>query len=160
MRKAAARLFVTQPAVSQALKKLRYHFDDELFIRTPSGLQATSYADQLVDNLTPILDELSLTLNEHSAFEPVLVTENIKIALAPNVTSFLTQRIYSLIHTSAPKAVINITGWNDNSLQDLLKGELHIGVNMEIDHTPKESWNGLIGARQARQRVYGQVPGS
>ena len=51
MRRAAERLFVTQPAVSQALKKLRYHFEDELFIRTPNGMQATSFTDKLVGDV-------------------------------------------------------------------------------------------------------------
>jgi DNA-binding transcriptional LysR family regulator len=138
MRKAAARLYVTQPAVSQALKKLRYHFEDELFIRTPTGLQATSYTEHLVANLSPILDELSLTLNDHSDFEPASVNETIRIALAPNVTSFLTQGVFSRIHAMAPKAVLHMTAWSGNSLQELLTGELHLGVNMEIGQTPKE----------------------
>jgi len=138
MRKAAARLYVTQPAVSQALKKLRYHFEDELFIRTPTGLQATSYTEHLVASLSPILDELSSTLNDHSDFEPVSVNETIRIALAPNVTSFLAQRVFSRIHEMAPKAVLHITAWSGSSLQDLITGELHLGVNMEIGQTPKE----------------------
>lgn len=33
MRKASQRLFVSQPAISQALQKLRNHFDDELFVK-------------------------------------------------------------------------------------------------------------------------------
>jgi len=138
LRKAAARLYVTQPAVSQALKKLRYHFEDELFIRTPTGLQATSYTEHLVASLSPILDELSSTLNDHSDFEPASVNETIRIALAPNVTSFLAQRVFSRIHEMAPKAVLIITAWSGSSLQDLITGKLHLGVNMEIGQTPKE----------------------
>ena len=33
MRKVSQRLFVSQPAISQALQKLRNHFDDELFVK-------------------------------------------------------------------------------------------------------------------------------
>lgn len=38
MRKASERLFVSQPAISQSLTKLRNHFDDELFVKVPKGL--------------------------------------------------------------------------------------------------------------------------
>ncbi len=40
-RKAAERLFVTQPAISHALQRLRNHFNDELFVKSLNGLQAT-----------------------------------------------------------------------------------------------------------------------
>lgn len=38
MRKASVRLNVSQPAISQALQRLRHHFDDELFVKVRSGL--------------------------------------------------------------------------------------------------------------------------
>ncbi len=37
MRKAAHRLKVSQPAVSKALQRLREHFGNELFVKTPTG---------------------------------------------------------------------------------------------------------------------------
>ncbi|GAM76858.1 transcriptional regulators [Vibrio ishigakensis] len=37
MRKASVRLNVSQPAISQALQRLRHHFDDELFVKVRSG---------------------------------------------------------------------------------------------------------------------------
>ncbi|OJI49530.1 LysR family transcriptional regulator [Vibrio vulnificus] len=39
MRKASKRLFVSQPAISQALQKLRHHFGDELFVKVPTLYQ-------------------------------------------------------------------------------------------------------------------------
>ena len=46
---AAARLGLTQPAVSNALARLRAVFDDALFVRTPSGMAPTPFARQLDD---------------------------------------------------------------------------------------------------------------
>jgi DNA-binding transcriptional LysR family regulator len=40
--RAAQKLSVTQPAVSHALKRLRYLFKDDLLIRGPHGMQPTS----------------------------------------------------------------------------------------------------------------------
>ena len=38
---AAESLGLTQPAASNALKRLRTTFNDELFVRTPKGMQPT-----------------------------------------------------------------------------------------------------------------------
>jgi DNA-binding transcriptional LysR family regulator len=44
---AAARLGLTQPAVSNALARLRGQFGDPLFVRTAGGMDATPFAREL-----------------------------------------------------------------------------------------------------------------
>ena len=43
MRKASERLFVSQPAVSQALQKLRNHFNDDLFVKNAPWLKTDGF---------------------------------------------------------------------------------------------------------------------
>lgn len=50
-RKTAERLFVTQPAISQALQKLRFHLDDELFVKVQGGLEPTPFALQVEEKI-------------------------------------------------------------------------------------------------------------
>jgi DNA-binding transcriptional LysR family regulator len=45
--RAAGRLATTQPAVSNALKRLRHVLHDELFIRTAHGVKPTSRVEDL-----------------------------------------------------------------------------------------------------------------
>ena len=45
--KVADNLGLTQPAISNALARLRTLLGDELFLRTPSGMEPTPYAEQL-----------------------------------------------------------------------------------------------------------------
>ncbi len=137
-RRAAERLFVTQPAVSQALKKLRHHFGEELFVRTATGLQPTSFTERLVNRLTPILDELSSTLNDQEPFDASQLDETLSIALSPHLNSFLSSRLFETLRGVAPGVRLRLSSWNEKSLADLLKGELHLGVNLEIEHTPTE----------------------
>ena len=56
-RKAAERLFVSQPAVSQALQKLRHHFNDDLFVKVHGGLQPTDLSQNSSANeITPFTE--------------------------------------------------------------------------------------------------------
>jgi DNA-binding transcriptional LysR family regulator len=45
--RAAKRLNLSQPATSHALKRLRRHLNDQLFVPTPGGMMPTPRAEQL-----------------------------------------------------------------------------------------------------------------
>lgn len=138
MRRAAERLYVTQPAVSQALKKLRHHFGDDLFIKTPTGLQPTSFTNSLMERVEPILDELSSTLNEGEAFDPVLVDRPLRVVMAPHMGHFLSARLCRAIRHVAPAAEIYFDNWSTHSLADIAKGEFLLGVSVPLGSVPGE----------------------
>jgi DNA-binding transcriptional LysR family regulator len=68
--KVAEHLGVSQPAVSNSLAKLRKLLGDELFLRTPQGMQPTPYADQLAESVSYALAMIHSGLNQRSSFEP------------------------------------------------------------------------------------------
>ena len=138
MRKASQRLFVSQPAISQSLQKLRLHFDDALFVKSPKGLTATVYADELSAKLIPILDTLSSTLNESQDFSPKDLQQTIKIALSPQVLCTLSGTLVQRIQEVAPNLDLHLLSWNDATLKDLCKGELHLAINYDYTAVPKE----------------------
>ena len=49
--RAANNLSITQPAVSNALRRLRALLGDQLLVRTPAGMQPTPYALALAEPL-------------------------------------------------------------------------------------------------------------
>ena len=60
--RAAVRLNLSQPAVSNALARLRRHLDEPLFIRTARGMQPTSRALSLHVAVRQALHLLQLSL--------------------------------------------------------------------------------------------------
>lgn len=138
MRKASQRLFVSQPAISQSLQKLRLHFDDALFVKSPKGLTATAYADSLTAKLTPILDTLSSALNDSQAFSPEELQQTIKIALSPQVLCTLSGSLVQRLKEVAPNLDLHLLSWTDSTLSDLCKGELHLAINYDYAAIPKE----------------------
>jgi DNA-binding transcriptional LysR family regulator len=71
---AAARLGLTQPAVSNALARLRKLFGDPLFVRTPTGMDATPFARELAAPVRQALALLESALAHGPGFDPASTT--------------------------------------------------------------------------------------
>jgi DNA-binding transcriptional LysR family regulator len=67
---AAGKLNMTQPAVSHALSRLRGALKDELFIRTPDGMEPTPHAVRLADPVRRALEQLATALDGAAEFQP------------------------------------------------------------------------------------------
>ena len=68
--KVADNLGLTQPAVSNALARLRKLLGDPLFLRTPVGMEPTPFAEQLAEPVGYALGMIHGALNQRSTFEP------------------------------------------------------------------------------------------
>ncbi|MPW37231.1 LysR family transcriptional regulator [Vibrio sp. B1Z05] len=131
MRKASERLFVSQPAISQALQKLRFHFQDELFVKAPQGLTATPFTVDLAQKIAPFLDGLATVLNEKTEFAAAELSGALKIAVAPIVLTSLSGALFQHLKLVAPNATIELVGWNKETLNDIRSGEILFGISME-----------------------------
>ncbi len=67
---AAVRLGLTQPAVSNALARLRSLFGDALFVRTPAGMDPTPFARELGEPVRQALALLESALAHGPGFDP------------------------------------------------------------------------------------------
>jgi DNA-binding transcriptional LysR family regulator len=68
--RAARRLGLSQPAMSNALTRLRRTFDDPLFLRTTSGMTPTPLAQSLSRPVSAALAQLREALEEKREFDP------------------------------------------------------------------------------------------
>lgn len=97
--RAAKRLGLSQPALSNALTRLRRTFDDPLFLRTPSGMTPTALAQSLSDPVSAALAQLRAALEEKREFDPaasdrvfhVLANDYAEILLLPKLVQTLQQ---------------------------------------------------------------------
>ena len=97
---AAEALGISQPAVSNALRRLRDHFGDELFTRTPQGMVATPLGERLAGAAVQALAALRDGLDPGGAFDPTssertftLVMSDIgEIAFLPELLVFLQEQ--------------------------------------------------------------------
>ena len=73
---AATSLGLSQPAASNALRRLRQLLGDALFLRTPHGMEPTPYALQLAEPVALALGTLHTALNERASFDPITSTRD------------------------------------------------------------------------------------
>jgi DNA-binding transcriptional LysR family regulator len=78
--RAAARLHVTQPAVSRALARLRDEFADQLFVRSPRGMLPTTKALAMEKPLIEMFDKINSFYKAPETFDPATARGTVRIA--------------------------------------------------------------------------------
>lgn len=138
MRKAAERLFVSQPAVSKALQRLRDHFGDKLFVKTYHGLRATEHAERLSLAISPLIEQLALSVNSVSDFDPKGLDGVLKFAVSPFLGGAVSSKLFQAIRADAPNVEVHFLNWSKNTQADIINGEIALGVNYDIAYTSKQ----------------------
>ncbi len=100
--RAAERLFITQPAMSRVLQRLRHQLDDPLFTRTGNELVPTPKARELQARLPALLDNI-LEMVSGGEFDPATYEGEITIAVPEFVAISLISELTKLVTQQAPR---------------------------------------------------------
>ncbi|MEC1178725.1 LysR family transcriptional regulator [Metasolibacillus meyeri] len=128
MRKAAERLFLTQPALSQRLQSIEKDWGTQLFLRSPKGLSPTP-AGELV-----IQYAIDAIVKREEIFETIQALNSkvhgtLKIACASIVGQNWLPKVLKDFVTQYPDAKISLmTGWSSEIVKALYEGEAHVGI--------------------------------
>lgn len=127
----AEALDLTQPAVSNALAKLRLALHDELFVRTARGMRPTPYADNIAESVGYALNTLKDGLNYEWKFNPALSDRCFSINMTDLGEMYLLPRLIAYLTKYAPNISINTVRDNRYSLQeDLEVGTIDLAVGL------------------------------
>jgi DNA-binding transcriptional LysR family regulator len=127
--RAAQRLNLSQPAVSNALARLRGALGDELFLRRPGGVEPTALALSLAQPVAEALDRLAEALAARAPFDPATSGRVFAIALSEYAEAVLAPPLLELLAQEAP------------------------GVLLAIRHTDRTSWEATLEAAEAEMAV-------
>jgi DNA-binding transcriptional LysR family regulator len=79
--KAAEVVGITQPAVSNALSRLREKFNDDLFVRTGSGMVPTQKTENIINDIQSALTLMQQSVNEPDTFDAENTSRKFKLSL-------------------------------------------------------------------------------
>lgn len=138
MRKAAERLFVSQPALSQRLQSIEKQWQTQLFIRSQKGLTLTPAGEEVIKLADSIIEREEKLREEIQAMDQ-RVYGTLKIACATIVGQNWLPKVLKRFVQKYPQAKISlVTGWSSDILKALYDDTAHIGI---IRGTPE--WKGV-----------------
>lgn len=143
MRKASALLHVSQPAISQSLQKLRFHFADDLFVKVTHGLEPTPFALELSASITPHFDALKTAVNSHQQFDPSKIDHPIRIALVATVQTLLAGPLFRVMREQAPNATLELLPWGSQTFEEIKYGRTLLGVTVDKE-APRELYGNFL----------------
>ena len=95
-------LGITQPAVSNALSRLRENFNDELFVRTSKGMVPTPVAENMVNDIRQALDLIRNSISESESFNPKTAKATFRISIGDTSEYRLLPQLIKNISNLAP----------------------------------------------------------
>jgi len=123
--RAAERLSMTQPAVSNALSRMRVAWKDELFVKDGRNIRPTGHAQNLWQQIREPLNSLSDAIDA-KPFEPATSQRTFRIAMADVIVSMVWPRLRQVIEQQAP-------GVNIHAMPYTLQGSEQMLENAEVD---------------------------
>lgn len=136
---AAARLNITQSALSARLTRLRQLLGDPLFIPSTSGrgMVASPHALALQPELSRLLEQLSDFIGTARVFDPATSKRVFRIAATDNPVSILAPDLIPLLKAEAPGVKVAFTMPNKARIAEHLEqGEVDVFIGVAEDGAP------------------------
>jgi DNA-binding transcriptional LysR family regulator len=131
--KAADRVGLAQPSMSNALARLRKTFGDELFVATSRGMRPTARALELAEPVSEALRQVRLALQDHP-FDPATARRRFTIGATTNANFTLVPPLLEIFR-EAPSIDLHIRALTNQQTVQALDAEeidLAIGVIAEL----------------------------
>lgn len=124
MTKASEELHISQPAISQSIKKLEDALGGVLFLRSNKGMELTEEGKMFYEYIKGALELINSAENEFTAFKDLSKGE-IKIGCSTTLTKLILMNALKEFHSLYPNININITNdLTSNLINDLKLGKL------------------------------------
>jgi DNA-binding transcriptional LysR family regulator len=167
--RAARRSGLSQPAMSNALARLRRAFDDPLLVRTPEGMKPTPVAQGLIVPVRAALDGLRAVLEEKPAFDAALSHRTFRllandyaeiVLLAPMIKELRAEASGITLRVDRPRSLFQPPA--SSSLADsfdLAIGFFPDALSLETNLRSELLWeeNNVCIARHAHPSIRGKL---
>ncbi|WP_108946497.1 LysR family transcriptional regulator [Shewanella halifaxensis] len=143
--KAADQLGISQPAMSNGLKRLRTLFDDPLLIRTSQGMTPTERAQELQPTISELIIGLEKAVQPRAEFNAAESEQVFRVMVSDYAEATLLPPLIARLRTEAPNVILDIMTPSDVSFPDVEQGRVDMVIN-RFDSIPqsfhqKVLWN-------------------
>lgn len=135
--RAAQTLSLSQPAVSNALNRLRRLLGDELFIRQPRGMLPTPMADNIIGQVREALARFNFCLDEGLEFDPLRSEKVFRLSMNDLAEFMVLPPLMEVLQSKAPnmQAQCYYMG-RENLAGELASGQLDLAIDVPLVSDP------------------------
>lgn len=135
-RKAAERLFISQPGLTRQIKQMESIYNVQLFERGTRFVKLTSAGIYLKDKVNTLFDELNQIHDNLEKIEKGVIT-TLKLGFIGSAAQHILPRLLAALNYQHPLIDINIHELsNEEQIEQLLKNQLDIGfVRMQKEYS-------------------------
>ena len=127
----AEKLGVSQPAVSNALARLRKLLGDELFLRTARGMEPTPFAEQLSESVSYALGMIHSALNQRASFEPASSQRRFTIGMTDIGEIYFLPALMERLAREAPSITLSTVRNQAVNLRDEMEaGKVDLAIGL------------------------------
>jgi DNA-binding transcriptional LysR family regulator len=134
--KAAHHLGLSQPAMSNGLKRLRVALEDPLLIRTSEGMMPTERAQELQPIVRDVLATVEKAIQPQTSFDASVSQRVFRIMASDYTESTLIPILLSHLRIEAPDITLDIMTPSDVSFLDVEQGKVDMVIN-RFDSMPQ-----------------------
>lgn len=133
---AANQLGLSQPAMSNGLRRLRDLFNDPLLVRTSDGMTPTARALELEPLVRDILSGVERAIQPTSEFDPMGAKQVIRVMASDYAESTLFPAVLQQLRELAPGLTLDVMTPSDVSFLDVERGKIDLVIN-RFDQMPQ-----------------------
>jgi DNA-binding transcriptional LysR family regulator len=126
---AANQLNLSQPALSNGLRRLRELFNDPLLVRTSEGMTPTERALELEPLVRDVLSRIDQAVQPRGEFDPASAHRVFRIMASDYAESTLLPGVLGKLRTRAPGLTLDIMTPSDVSFLDVERGKVDMVIN-------------------------------
>ncbi|MDA9372348.1 LysR family transcriptional regulator [Porticoccaceae bacterium] len=134
--RAAEELGISQPAMSNSLRRLRDLFNDPILVRTSDGMTPTDRAMELKPMVRKVLSAAEQTILPKTKFEPEQSKRIFRIMASDYTEVTLLPVLLALLRIEAPNIRLDIMTPSDVSFHDVERGKVDLVIN-RFDSLPQ-----------------------
>jgi DNA-binding transcriptional LysR family regulator len=133
--RAANRIAMSQPAMSNALARLREAFRDELFVRTAKGMEPTPRAIELGEAVRQILRQTERLLVSDLEFDPTSSERTFNARMSDLIGFLALPTLLRALRVEAPAVRLDIVHLSpEQTVKALEADQLDFALSMDLKH--------------------------
>jgi LysR family nod box-dependent transcriptional activator len=128
--RAAQRVFLSQPAMSGALKRLRDEFNDQLLVRSGREMELTPFAQELLVSVRGLLDSVQKILDTKLTFDPSTARLSFNFAMTDYASMVLLPNVLDRLVVEAPYISCHVQTVDDSTYEGIIGGDIDLYVGI------------------------------